>query len=504
MSAGGYSTVINITSFGAVADGRTLCTGAFAAAVDACAAAGGGTIYVPAGKYLTGPIHFQSNITLDLDAGARLVFSQNIADFPVLFSRWEGVECEVYSPLIYGTNLENVAVTGRGVINGQGEVWWEKQRQNTLEYPRPRMIGFEKCRNVLIEGLTLINSPAWTINPIRCENVTVNKVTIKNPADVPTTDGIDPDSCRNVHIANCHVDVGDDCIALKSGTEACRTKIACENITITNCTMVHGHGGVVIGSEMSGDVRNVVISNCIFEGTDRGIRIKSRRGRGGVVEDIRVNNIIMKNVITPFAMNQYYHCGPGGKGKAIWDKNPHRVDQTTPTFRRIYFSNITAREVTASAGFLYGLPELPIADVSFDNVAVQLAEDATLGMPDMLCQFEPVKQHGFFCCNVRDIYFKNVTVSSPTGPAFQIENVANLEMVHCVGEKTNPGEPVIQLQNVVGAVVEASRMATGQETYLEIQGSQSQGIELTGRRIHADQIRLVADVAADAPLSSDL
>jgi polygalacturonase len=408
--------------------------------MDACVAAGGGTIYIPAGKYLTGPIHFQSNVTLNLDAGARLVFSQNSADFPVLFSRWEGVEREVYSPLIYGINLENVAVIGRGLIDGQGAIWWEKQRQNTLKYPRPRMISFEKCKNVLIEGLTLTNSPAWTINPIQCENVTIDKVTIKNPADVPTTDGIDPDSCQNVHISNCHLDVGDDCIVLKSGTEACSSKIPCENITITNCTMLHGHGGVVIGSEMSGDVRNVVIGNCVFEGTDRGIRIKSRRGRGGVVEDIRVNNNIMKNVITPFAMNEYYHCGPGGKEKRVWDKNPYPVDQTTPIIRRIHFSNITAREVTASAGFLYGLPELPITNVSFDNIAIQLAADAVAGLPDMMCHLNPVRQQGFFCCNVSNIFFNNVTIDGAIGPAFQIENAGNIELSRCFATKIQAEE----------------------------------------------------------------
>jgi polygalacturonase len=498
MSIEGYSTVFNITDFGAVADGQTLCTGSFAAAVKACMTAGGGTIYVPAGKYLTGPIHFQSNITLDLDAGARLVFSQNTADFSVLCSRWEGVECEVYSPLIYGVNLENVAVTGRGVIDGQGETWWEKQRQNTLEYPRPRMISFEKCKNVLIEGLTLINSPAWTINPICCENLTVNQITIHNPANSPNTDGIDPESCRNVHISNCHIDVGDDCIAIKSGVEACHEKIPCENITIINCTMVHGHGGVVIGSEMSGGVRNVVISNCVFEGTDRGIRIKSRRGRGGMVEDVRVNNIIMKKVIVPFAMNEYYNCGPGGKEKLVWDKSSHPVDQTTPIFRRIHFSNITAREVAASAGFLYGLPELPIKDVSFDNISVQLAKDAVAGMPDMMCQLAPVKRQGFFCCNVSNIFFYNVMVSDPAGPAFQIENTRNIEFSHCMAEKAPPEEPIIQLKNVVQAVVEVSRTVKGQKTYLKIQGSQSNGIEITGRKIVSQQICLAEGATAAA------
>jgi polygalacturonase len=172
-------------------------------------------------------VRVNSNITLELDAGARLLFSQNSADFSALFSYWEGVYREVYSPLIYGVNLENVGVTGRGVIDGQGATWWEKYCRKTLEYPRPRMICFENCKNVLIEGLTLINSPAWTINPFCCENLTVNRITIYNTADSPNTDGIDPESCQNVHIANCHIDVGDDCIAIKSGAEVDHEKSDC-------------------------------------------------------------------------------------------------------------------------------------------------------------------------------------------------------------------------------------------------------------------------------------
>jgi polygalacturonase len=486
-------TTFNIIDFGAVADGQTLCTKAFAAAVSAGTAAGGGTIYVPAGNYLTGPIHLQSNLTLNLDAGARLLFSRDSAVYPIIVSRWEGVERPVYSPLIYGVNLVNVALTGQGVIDGQGAVWWDRQRQNTLEYPRPRMVGFEYCRNVLIEGLTFTNSPAWTLHPIGCENFTVNQVTICNPADSSNTDGINPESCRNVHIANCHVDVGDDCIALKSGAEKCHAKIACENITITNCTMGHGHGGVVIGSEMSGGVRNVVISNCVFEGTDRGIRIKSRRGRGGVVEDIRVNNMIMKKVITPFALNEYYHCGPGGKEPAVWDKRPHPVDHTTPVLRRIHFSNITAREVSATAGFLYGLPEMPITDVSFANVTVQLAVSAAPGMPDMMCHLEPFLQQGFFGCNLNNIFFNNVTVGGPAGPAFQIENTSNIEFSHCFAAQVPKEKPVIRLQDVDRAVVAVAWPASDRQTYLEVRGSQSRGITITGR-ITPPQIRLAEEV----------
>src|SRR5690554_1911337 len=412
----------NILSFGAVSGGNTFCTKAFAAAVEACAGEGGGTVYVPAGTYLTGPVHLKSNITLYLEAGARVVFAGEQKDYPVVFSRWEGVDQKTYSPMIFGEKVENVTITGRGVLDGRGDYWWTLFREKKLAYPRPRFIVFQDSRDIAIENIKLINAPSWTVNPIRCENITIHNVTIKNPPDSPNTDGINPESCKNVHIANCHIDVGDDCIAVKSGTEENSLNIPCANITITNCTMIHGHGGVVIGSEMSGGIRNVVISNCIFEGTDRGIRIKSRRGRGGIVEDLRVSNIIMKGVMTPFVMNMYYHCGEGGKEPEVWDKNPHPVNEKTPVFRRIHFSDITVREATAAAGFLYGLPEQPVEEISFQNVSVHLAEGAEPGLPAMMCHLEPMKNQGFYCNNVKNLAFRQVKVSGHEGPAFTLEN----------------------------------------------------------------------------------
>lgn len=431
------ATIFNITDFGARPDGLTLCTGAFTAAIAACAAAGGGTVYVPGGIFLTGPVRLKSNITLYLDAGARVVFSWSQDDYPVIDSRWEGSACRTYAPQIYGTGLKNVTITGRGVLDGQGDYWWQVFRDRKLRFPRPRLISFEDCSNVTIEGVTLLNSPSWTINPILCRNVTIHRVTVENPADSPNTDGINPESCKNVHISDCHLDVGDDCIALKSGTEALTPRVPCENITITNCTMVHGHGGVVIGSEMSGDVRNVVISNCVFEGTDRGIRIKSRRGRGGVVEEIRVNNIIMKGVISPFVIHMYYHCGAGGKDEFVRDKKPHPVTEATPFFRGIHFSNITAKNVKAAAGFIYGLPEAPVTDLTFDNIAVEMASDAVPDFPAMMDQVEPMKKEGFFCCNAKLVSFSNIRLSGHSGPAFKVVHAEEVEFFRCQTGDTN-------------------------------------------------------------------
>jgi len=444
-----FNSLINVTEFGAIADGKTICTRAFAEAIKAASKCGGGTVYVPAGKFLTGSIYLRSNITLNLDAGAVLIFCNDISEYKIVKSRWEGVEREVYSSCIYGDGLENIAITGRGTLDGQGEFWWKLFREKINEYPRPKLISFQYSSNVLIEGVKLINSPSWTINPICCENVSVDKVTIINPSDSPNTDGIDPESCKNVHISNCHIDVGDDCIAIKSGTEDTEIRVPCENITITNCTMVHGHGGVVLGSEMSGSIRNITISNCVFEGTDRGIRLKSRRGRGGFVEDIRVNNIIMKEVICPFILNLYYFCGPRGNEKFVWDKTPYPVTEETPAFRRIHFNNITAREVSAAAGFLYGLAERYVEDITFENIDIAMAKNAEPAMPAMMSNLEPMKQRGFFCGNVHNICFSGVKISGHEGPAFEIENGDNIEFNRCIANDKKLSDDMLKLKNVV-------------------------------------------------------
>jgi len=439
------SSIYNIIEFGAVKDGKTLCTEAFKKAIKEASDCGGGTIYVPSGSFLTGSIILKSNINLYLEAGSIIKFVNDIEEYPVVLSRWEGVKREVYASCIYAHSEENISVTGHGTLEGQGEFWWKLSMENKNEYPRPKLISFHGCKKILIDGIILKNSPSWTINPICSENITVNNVTILNPAKSPNTDGINPESCKNVHISNCHVDVGDDCITIKAGTQETKERVSCENITITNCTMVHGHGGIVIGSEMSGDVRNVVISNCVFEGTDRGIRMKSRRGRGGVVEDIRINNIVMKKVICPIVMNLYYFCGPGGKEKCVWDKSKYPVTKETPIFRRIHFSNITAREVSAAAGYLYGLTEMPIEDISFDNIYIHMAEDAKPGMPAMLAGVTPMKQKGFIGCNLKNVSFNSVTVANHEGSAFYVKNSIDIEFNRCKSKNAKGNEPMIVL-----------------------------------------------------------
>jgi polygalacturonase len=422
--------MFDVRNFGAAGDGTALDTQAIQRAIEACSAAGGGTVVFPAGGYVTGALILRSHVTLHLEAGAVLLGSEDPADYPIIGSRWEGVEQETYAPLIGGSQLEGIAVVGRGTVDGRGVAWWRRFRDGTLCYSRPRLISFADCWNVLIEGVTLTRSPSWTINPVRCRNVTIDKVTIVNPADSPNTDGINPDSCRNVHIANCHIDVGDDCIALKSGTEDedSDKRVPCENVTITNCTMVHGHGGVVIGSEMSGGIRNVVIANCIFEGTDRGIRLKSRRGRGGVVEDIRVTNVIMTGVLCPFTVNLYYACGAWGD-KIVADRQPRAVSAGTPRFRRIHLSHITARDVKLAAGWVFGLPEMPIEELSLDDVAVSMAADAEPGYPEMADDVELMQGAGLFVRHVLGLRLRDVVITGQQGPALLLDDATGLSAV---------------------------------------------------------------------------
>ena len=416
--------------YGAKADGKTLDTTSIQTAIDQCASHGGGTVFIPAGHYLTGTIFFRDNINLYLDSGTVLLASQNPADFPVTLNRWEGTEQRTYSPIIAGNGLKNISITGRGEINGQGEVWWKGFTEKTLKFPRPRMIGFSDSTNVLIEGITLRNSPAWTVNPVRCENVIIRGLTVLNPPDSPNTDGINPDSCRAVRISDCYVSVGDDCITIKSGTqfEHPGRRAACRDIIISNCVVERGHGGVVIGSEMSGDVKNVTINNCLFFATDRGIRMKSRRGRGGVVENIQVNNVIMDGVLCPFTMNLYYNCN-GAKGdKIVSDKSSRPVDEGTPIFRNIHYSNIIATRVSIAAGYFYGLAEMPLQDISLTDVFVTICQTPFTGYPEMADDIPSMSQVGFFFRNSTRVRLERVTVTGQTGPVFDLDDSVDAEI----------------------------------------------------------------------------
>lgn len=397
----------------------------FQAAIDACAAQGGGTVVVPAGVWTTGALFLASGVELHLESGAVLKGSRNYADYPLIQSRWEGQTRTVHAPLIGGEGLERIAVTGRGTIDGQGDAWWAPFRAGELKHPRPRLVAFTSCRDVLLEGVKLINSPSWTVNPVACTEVRVHGISIVNPADSPNTDGINPDSCTNVVISDCFVSVGDDCITIKSGTEAedSHRRIPCRDIAVTNCILERGHGGVVIGSEMSGGVKNVVITNCLFKGTDRGIRMKSRRGRGGTVENVRISNIVMEDVLCPLTMNLYYHCN-GGRGVAkVASREALPIDEGTPAFRQVSLSGIRATGVKLAAAWVWGLPEEPVEGLSLTDVSIVMDRDWTeAGEVEMADGVEAVAGQGFFARNVRNLSLTRVTIEGARSATYDLDS----------------------------------------------------------------------------------
>ncbi|WP_019813200.1 glycoside hydrolase family 28 protein [Saccharomonospora saliphila] len=314
----------DITEFGAVGDGKTDCTSAIRAAIAECHSSGGGRVVVPPGTFATGAVHLLSDTNLHLSAGATLAFSRDPADYlPVVYTRYEGVELWNYSPLVYAHRERNVAITGTGVIDGRADDshWWDwtggappnespdKTRLNELaaagapvaqrvfgggHHLRPNMVQFYSCENVLVEGVTLRDSPMWNLHPVLCRNVTVRSVVVDSPHG-PNNDGIDPESCTDVVIENCVINTGDDCVALKSGKNADgrRVDVPCENVVVLDCEMADGNGGVTIGSETSGGIRNLFVRRCAMSSPrlERAIRIKSNPERGGTIEKIYVHQV---------------------------------------------------------------------------------------------------------------------------------------------------------------------------------------------------------------------
>lgn len=421
---------INVLACGVVGDGRTNNTGAIKRAIDEAERQGGGTIYFPPGEYLTGTIELKDDMTLYLDSGAVILGSADPADYPMITTEeLPGYNRGGHSGLIKAFGRRNIAIVGRGVIDGQGQNWWHDPKN---EY-RPRAVQMILCDNVLIKDITIRNSAMWTVHPMCCANVTIDGISIKNPWNSPNTDGINPESCSNVHISNCTVDVGDDCLTLKSGTEddLFQKQHPCENIVVTNCTMLNGHGGVVIGSEMSGGVKNVTISNCVFNGTDRGIRIKTRRKRGGIVEDVIISNIIMENVLSPFVINGYYQCGGAAEDDiSLFSLDRLPVTESTPIMRNINISNIRATNVAASAAYIYGIPEMPVEGVTLSNFSVEMADsDAEpKDKPIMAFHVKKTRGEGIFCSNIKNSIFRDISVKVVNGPGMEFETAEDIRV----------------------------------------------------------------------------
>lgn len=474
--AWGAGRTFNIVDYGAKSDGSVPATEAFRLAIAAAKAAGGGTVYVPAGKYVSGPIQMVSNLTLDFDSGAVVRFPAQRLLYT--WGRQQSIEALTPVPLMGGDNLENVTITGRGVLTSSNEEWmklmprekgsgsdpgsangpnWERllkllevktpaPREAYLAAApelRPSFVRFMNSRNVLVEGVHFVGSPMWTVHLLYTDNAVVTNVIIETYPGVHT-DGIAVDSSRNVRISNCYIDTGDDGIVIKAGKDAdgLRVNRPSENISIVNCTVHHAHGAVTLGSETSGWIRNLVASNITCDGTQMGVRIKSSRTRGGGVEDVRFDNWTMQNVGTAINVTNYYLM----EGEVR--SNNAAVTPRTPRFRDIAISNMAVNHARVAID-VEGLPEMPISGLRISDVIASV-------------------QTGVKAYNTDALELHRVRVEAENGPQFLIRDSTNLELDGVISRRPLAGVPVIRLDHCPGAIVRGSRAFEGTGTFLSV------------------------------------
>ncbi len=445
---------VRIGDFGGINDGVTLNTEAFEKAIAHLSAKGGGHLIVTEGIWYTGPIVLDSNIDLHLDRGALVLFSEDLADYPVRSGYWEGLSTYRAMSPITARDKQNISITGEGTINGNGQCWrpvkkskmtdgqWKnliksgvvnekgdmwfpnekicyyyehqdvmkkvnkgdaRAIQDAHDFLRPVLVSLIGCTNVLLQGVTFENSPAWNVHPLMCENLIVDNVNIRNPWYGQNGDGIDIESCTNVLLINSSFDVGDDAICMKSGLnkDGRDRGIPSSNVLIDGCTVYHGHGGFVIGSEMSGGCRDIVAKNCVFIGTDVGLRFKSTRGRGGVVENIYIDNIRMTDIPgDALTFDLFYGIKPGAAVQPVTEE--------TPSFRNIFIKDVVCRSAGRAALF-NGLPEMPMKNVVIEDSRFRA-------------------DNGFTLNNIDGLTMKNVTVDVKGEKITYGEGVRNISI----------------------------------------------------------------------------
>lgn len=459
---------VSVKDFGGVGDGVTLNTEAFAKAMKHLSDKGGGHLDVPAGIWLTGPIEILSNCDLHVTPNAVIIFDPDRDLYPIIQTVFEGLDTRRCESPVHAEGARNISITGGGVLDGSGEAWrmvkkskltdgeWRKlvasggvvSRDGRIWYPdegfekatmfsnmnvpsadlteeqwneiksflRPNMVSLRNCENVLLEDCSFQNSPCWNVHPLMCKNLIVNRVNIRNPYYSQNGDAIDVDSCENVLITNSTFDAGDDGICIKSGKDADGRRRArpCKNLIVDNCTVFHGHGGFTVGSEMSGGVENIKVSNCRFLGTDVGLRFKSTRGRGGVVKNIYISDIYMKDILADAILFDLFYGGKSAvEAAAEKDETVNMpavpVDETTPEFRDIYISNVCCNG--ASRAMLFnGLPEMPVTNINVSDCTITADEGITLR-------------------NSQDITFKNVKCYPEKGDAITTLRVKNFNNI---------------------------------------------------------------------------
>lgn len=431
---------LNVREFGAYGDGVHDDTNAIQCAIMSCPL--NSRVLVPAGEYKISSIFLKSNLTLELAKGAVLSAYTEREKFPILpgviesydekeeynLGSWEGNPLDTFSAIVCGINVENVVITGQGTIEGNTsfENWWKDCKIRNIAW-RPRLFFINHCSNVTMHGITVQNSPSWTIHPYFSEHLKFIDICIKNPANSHNTDGLDPESCTDVLVLGTYISVGDDCIAVKSGKiyMAERYQVPTSNMIVRQCCMRDGHGAVTVGSEIAAGVKDVHIKDCLFMNTDRGLRVKTRRGRGklSVLDDISFEDIDMDNVMTPFVVNSFYFCDPDGKTEYVSTKKPLPVDSRTPSIKNLTFKNIKATNCHVAGTYICGLPESKIERLTFENIDFSYAEDAKSGVAAMMLGCEEGCKQGMVVSNIKELVLKNVHVVGCEGEAIVADNV---------------------------------------------------------------------------------
>ncbi len=441
----GEYVTLNVKDFGAKGDGYQDDTHYIQAAILACPK--NSRVLVPKGRYLVRQLFLTSNIQIEIAKDAIILGNTNREDLAIFrgeiesydkneyynLGTWEGNPLDMYAGIITMINVENVVLYGEGTIDGQSsdKNWWRNPKEQPQNIFRPRLLFVSNSCDVTVQGLTFRNSPSWNIHPYFSKRIALYSISIQSEKDSPNTDGIDIESCSGVTVEGCHFNLGDDCIAIKSGKiyMAKKYNVPSKNITIRHCLMENGHGAVTLGSELAGGVYDVKVDSCLFIKTDRGLRIKTRRGRGELakIDNIYFNKIKMQDVLTPFVTNSFYFCDPDGKSDYVQCETKLDVDNRTPSIGSLYFKNIICNNAHVAAGYFAGLPERKIKLIYMENVDVHFAKAAIMGVPAMRCNIEQMTKGGFNFLHVNEIELKNVNITGNKEDDFIYNDVKDVK-----------------------------------------------------------------------------
>lgn len=440
------SEILYIKDFGAVGDGIHDDTNAFQQAINQ--AKPNVLITITEGTYKIRPVFLKSHQTINIKKNAVLLAETDRHFYPILpgqithrngnlieFSSWEGEVANTFASVLTGLGVNDVNIVGEGLIDGHASAsdWWKNHKVMRGGAWRPKGLFFSNCEHILLQGITIQNTPSWSIHPYFCRYFDMVDIRVINPKTSPNTDGFDPEATQHINVIGVQFTVGDDCIAVKSNKYELGMKYrkATSNMVIRNCLMNFGHGAVVLGSEASAGIKNLTVSQCYFKETDRGLRIKTRRGRGesSVIDEITFENIYMDHVLVPLVINMYYYCDIDGHDEYVWSKAYHEIDQRTPYLGSFKFKDIDAVGVHAAAGFFYGLPEQPIKSVTLEHVTFTYAEHPKPFLPAMMDHEAMQIAQGLQFHYVDEVILKDVTIHGAKGEPVTLDHVKSFKKI---------------------------------------------------------------------------